>query len=102
MHYTKRPVDVEAMQFTPESAEEIVAWGQGQINYTRGSDPLSLNGTLISPGTPPRLLVNTPGGMLTATPGYWVVQCGGEFAVATPDGFAREYQPSESGKGKGK
>lgn len=81
MKFRKRPIVIEAIRFTGsyENAEQIRQWSMNHVHFN------SLG----------QLLVITPGGMMTATVGDWVIKERGEFYVCTPDIFADSYDPDE-------
>lgn len=86
MKYRKRPVEVEAIQFTDnESASRILAWA--------GTPPIQLN---IDPGTGicTSLIVVTLEGKMIAEPGWWIIKgVEGEFYPCRDDIFDRTYEP---------
>jgi hypothetical protein len=89
--YRKKPVVIEAAQFsgTPESAGQILAWGEsGCITYT--SDGW---------GGVAYLAISTLEGVMRADPGDWIIRgVAGEFYPCKPDIFVKTYEPVEPAK----
>lgn len=82
--YRKRPVTVEAIQFTSnDAAAEIYEWA-GQPPIRLGIDPAT--------GRCDYVLIDTLEGTMRADPGDWVIRgVAGEFYPCKPDVFARTY-----------
>jgi hypothetical protein len=82
--YRKKPVVIEAMQFTgsTESRDEILYWGDSW------DTPMS--------ATEAGIAIETLEGTVTASPGDFVIQgVKGEFYPCKPDIFAATYEPVE-------
>ena len=81
MKYRKKPVVIEAMQYTGRNALAIMAWAQlPEIteNFTGG------------------LEIETREGTMHADVGDWVIRgVKGEFYPCKPDIFAATYEPVE-------
>jgi hypothetical protein len=84
--FRKRPVEVDAVRYTEETAEEILVW----LGRPGGADELSSDWQLLP------LVVNTLEGDLTASPGDWIIRgVQREFYACKPDIFDSTYEPSE-------
>ena len=85
--YRKKPIVIEAVQYTPESCVAICAWigVAHEIGFDRdicGVDVLS---------------IPTPEGVMEASPGDYIVRgVKGEFYPVKPDIFAATYEPVEA------
>ena len=90
MKYRKKPVVVEAIQYTGSNGPEIRCW----------SDRLAFESPVLEP-TPhnPRgdyLQIKTLEGTTTAIPGDWIIKgVAGEFYPCKPDIFEQTYEPAE-------
>ncbi len=81
MKVRKRPVEVEAMQFTAESCADVCAW-MGIEHHDVGRC-----------GTDSPLIVHTLEGILTATPGDWIIKgVKGEFYPIKDSIFRETYE----------
>ncbi len=83
--YTKKPVTIQAMQYTGSNNQAVSQWadafGPGCL-ITRTGDTLS---------------IFTPEGTMTVDPGDWVIQgVKGEFYPCKPDIFELTYEPAIS------
>lgn len=77
-HYVKRPVVVEAIQFTRGNFDEIEAFCGGDAELRNG-----------------KLVVATLEGALTASDGDWIIKgTAGEFYPCKPNIFAEIYEPA--------
>lgn len=78
-NYRKKPVVIDAMQFTGENGAEIVAWMGDAVTDTGdnfGTD----------------LYIHTLEGVMHASPGDWIIKgIQGEFYPCKPDIFALTY-----------
>ena len=84
MKFRKKPVVVEAMQFTPETAQAVADWC-GHRAY----------GGATKEG--PYIPIRTPEGEMLALPGDWVIKgVHGEFYPRKPDIFEATYEPVPS------
>lgn len=84
--YQKRPIQIQALQFTDNvSADAIAKWG--------GSPPISL-GIDPADGTCYGIEIETPEGTMIASLGNWVIQgIQGEFYPCRADIFEATYEP---------
>lgn len=83
MKYRKKPVVIEAVQFTGKNKEEIVLFIDG--------------GTQVydEPHGRPGLLILAREGLEVAAPGDWIIKgVIGEFYPCEPDVFAATYEPA--------
>ena len=87
--YRKKPVVIEAVQFTGENAEELRAWSN-QTPHVLG--PLQVGETKEPSVT--RLWVNTK----DASVGDWIIKgVAGEFYLCKPDIFEQTYEEVSHG-----
>jgi hypothetical protein len=81
--YRKKPVVIEAVQWTGENQGEVMRFTGDKAVYrsrTGGSE----------------LVVHTLEGVLVADPGDWIIRgVKGEFYPCKPDIFAATYEPAE-------
>ena len=85
--YRRAPVEVEAMQLPPLSADggadtwqEIASWCGGQV--------------VLSSQGGQRMHLTTVLGRMYAEAGDWIVRAAeGEFRALSAEGFARDYEP---------
>ena len=81
--FRKRPVEVEAMQFTDENKDRVFNW---LPNGIRMAD--------LDAAGKPTLKIDTLEGVMTATLGDWVIKgVNGEFYPCKPDIFEKTYEP---------
>jgi hypothetical protein len=86
--FRKKPVVIEARQYTAESCRDICRWADldapgegGHEEGICGVEPLA---------------INTLEGMMEAQPGDWIIRgIRGEFYPCKPDVFAATYEPVE-------
>jgi hypothetical protein len=79
--WRKKPVVVEAIQFTGHNDAECLAFCPDAF------DP---------PSTEPTLVIETPEGCMTASRGDWIIRgVKGEFYPCKPDIFAATYERVE-------
>lgn len=79
MKFRKKPIVVEAIQFTdtPESRAELAKWA----------------GHWVSVAVPGRCWVTTPSGAVLLTVGDWVIRGGpADYYPCKPDVFAATYE----------
>ena len=77
--FVKRPVVVEAMEYTGENAADVIRWAQGY-------------GVLVGVH-PKHLVIPTLEGEMRANPGDWVIRGTiNEFYPCKPGVFAETYQ----------
>lgn len=82
--FVKRPIPVEAREFTAESAQSVAAWCGGDLSYYQD-------------GTPRALLILTLEGNMLAKIGDWVI-CDehGEFYACDREIFEETYALAEA------
>lgn len=84
--YRKRPVEVEAMRYTMESRDAVIAWSGAQGT---GIDDDGCEYELAS------LRIETMEGTMRADLGDWVIRgVAGEFYPCKPDIFEATYEPA--------
>lgn len=82
--YTKKPVTIQAIQFTDETRDALTAWLTAEL------DPALWR---IRPGY---LEIATLEGDRDCPLGYWIVKgTVGEFYPVHPDVFTRVYEPAD-------
>ena len=81
MKFRKKPIVIEAMQFTnDESAKAIWRWTGDAAVHIAGSS----------------IAIETMEGVMTANRGDWIIRgIKGEFYPCKPDIFAATYEPAE-------
>lgn len=83
MKFRKKPVEIEAMQTTEDTAHDVLAW----IRSGGGKGNLLVRGGLD---------IRTLEGVMRADPGDWIIRgLQGEFYPCKPDIFAATYEPAE-------
>jgi len=83
MKYRKKPVVIDAMQFTSETKDQVFNW----ITCTRFAD---------FEGDDPVLTITTLEGDMTASLNDWIIKgVQGEFYPCKPDIFEATYEPVE-------
>jgi hypothetical protein len=88
MKYRKKPVVIDAIQFTPEDGKP---WPFGVVKYHERCD--APNAACSMDG---RYYVDTLEGQMVATPGDWIIRgIKGEFYPCKPDIFAATYEAAE-------
>ena len=88
MKFKKKPVEIEAVQFTDEKKDRVFNWAaskQGNVYHSWDEDP-------ASPTAKPVLMIPTLEGEMTASFGDWII-CGvqGELYPCKPDIFKMTY-----------
>jgi hypothetical protein len=80
MKYRKKPIEIEAVQWTGSNADEIEEFiGQ------------------VWKAAPDRIRINTPEGTMVATPGDWIIRgVAGELYPCKPDIFEQTYEPVDN------
>ncbi len=87
MKFRKRPVVIEAMQFTDETKDAVFSWVRGEHYNTHGTRDKAGN---------PTLSICTLEGDMTASLGDWIIRgVQGEFYPCKPDIFQATYEPVE-------
>lgn len=82
MKFRKKPVVIEAMQFTDEMKDRVFHWVGGCPSA--GVDDQGK----------PTMKIQTPEGWITASLGDWIIKgVAGEFYPCKPDIFEQTYEP---------
>lgn len=86
LKFRKKPVVIEAMQFTGLNGETVVAWiGSGGV-FGLPPDETGM----------PVLRIPTLEGVMTASPNDWIIKgVNGEFYPCKPDIFEKTYEQVE-------
>lgn len=80
MKYRKKPVEIEAKQFTGQNYNEILAW----------LDEHETPGDFLADGT---MLIDTLEGHMIAQPGDYIIRgVAGEFYPCKPHVFEKSYE----------
>jgi hypothetical protein len=87
MNRYRRVEPVEAIRFTDLNIPEVVAWIYSSDIY----DALSISLTTRM-GDLPELEIVTAEGTLTAYPGDWLINDGGELTVCPHERFEQHYE----------
>lgn len=91
--YRRKPVHVEARQFTSENAAELAAWTNGEVyqRYLFGKPQTLVLAIKVSDS---RGVTNydMEGRFIEATEGEWVIFEEGRFVVLMDEQFRREYE----------
>jgi len=84
MKFRKKPIEIEAMQFTLENKDIVYHWiAEKRMNVY----PSFENGT-------PCLMIPTLEGEMTASINDWIIKgINGEFYPCKPDIFEKTYEP---------
>ena len=93
MKFRKKPVVIEAMQYTGENGPEIIHWAHADM-------PSQLNDIVTERyGHSPQhrcLRIRTLEGIMEGYPTDWIVRgISGEFYPCKPDIFEKTYEPVE-------
>lgn len=89
MKYRKKPVVIEAEQFTLENIRELATWCGGKAQSEEGRPP---EGDSVHV----HILIPTLEGDMFATLGDWIIKgVAGEFYPCKPDIFEATYEPVE-------
>lgn len=85
--FRKKPVVIEAVQFTGRNVSEVHA-------FTGSKSTTSTHAHSAAPAS--SLTIETLEGIITASPGDWIIRgVKGEFYPCKPDIFAATYEPVE-------
>lgn len=88
MRYRKKPVVIEAIQFTPETRQECIRFC--------GARHTAIDDDGVSYETA-NLFIDTMEGEMMASPGDWIIRgVKGEFYPCKPDIFEATYEPAEA------
>lgn len=83
MQYRKKPVVIEAMQFTNDSKDKVFRWGS----------ELQMNIYPSFQDEKPCLMIPTLEGEMTCSLGDWLIKgVNGEFYPCKPDIFEKTYE----------
>jgi hypothetical protein len=90
MKYRKKPVVIDAMQFTTGNVAEVLRW----IN---GGDSLAMDRIAICMAGEPNITIRTLEGDMRASHLDWIIKgVKGEFYPCKPDIFEATYEPVAS------
>ena len=92
--YRKKPVVIEARQFTKHNRDELADW------IIDGTTPLgvTVGWSSAAPGSGDYMLIETLEGTMRAEVGDWIIKgVQGEFYPCKPDVFEQTYEPVEEG-----
>jgi len=85
MKFRKKPVVIEAVQFTADGAEDAIAFAGDDMTLTAGDDGM------VHPA------IKTLEGHLRVSEGDWIIRgVKGEHYPCKPDIFAATYEPVEN------
>jgi hypothetical protein len=88
MKYRKKPIVIEAIQFTGWNQDEVLAFAIPDLS----KEACRAAKTMKLP-----VVIETLEGNMTATPGDWIIRgIKGECYPCAPDVFALTYEPVES------
>ena len=83
MKYRKKPVVIEAIQFTGDNIQELWDWAGADAIYGPVEDD-------------PSAYITTLEGRMEASPGDWIIKgVQGEFYPCKPEIFEATYEPVE-------
>jgi len=93
MKFRKRPVVIEAIQYTAESSFKIRQWANGKVVESPVLEPTPDN------PTGQYLQIHALGGTVIACIGDWIIKgVNGEFYPCKPDIFEKTYEPAPEGE----
>ena len=85
--YRKKPVVIEARQYTEEARDDVIAWSDA---VGTGIDDNGAEYELAN------IRIKTLEGTMVARPGDWVIKgVNGEFYPCKPDVFEKTYEAAE-------
>jgi hypothetical protein len=94
--YRKRPVVVEARQFTNRDHLGLAKWCGGSVYGSLGGSWVELTEGDVSGGWPYELRIPTLEGVMVASFGDWIIKgVQGEFYPCKPDIFEATYEKIE-------
>ncbi|HDY87005.1 MAG TPA: hypothetical protein ENH82_02690 [bacterium] len=86
--FRKKPVVIEAVQYTGKNGAEIREWSKSKVIGSPVLEPRRAN------PTGEYLQIETLEGAMTAIVGHWIIKgVGGEFYPCHPAKFERTYEP---------
>jgi len=86
-HYRKKPIEVEAIQYTGHNDMLITRWSERAVSSSPVLEPTKDNPT----GS--YLQIKTPEGVLTAIVGDWIIKGAvGKFYLCKPDAFEAMFE----------
>ena len=93
--YRKKPVEIEAVQWTGANAEEVIGFAYSDDRWKAGIDSPLVDGPSIGYTVPTgELHIPTLEGEMTAKPGDYIIRgIKGELYPCKPDIFAATYEP---------
>lgn len=90
MKYRKKPIVIEAMQFTDEAKEQVLRWTSD--NATKGRSSWAAHDV----NDAPIIKIETLEGVMAANIGDWIIKgVKGEFYPCKPDIFEATYDSVE-------
>jgi hypothetical protein len=94
MKFRKKPVEVEAMQWTGNNSFSIMSFVGQQLEWTEPPHGMELDNDHIPPEAY-TIIIPTLEGDMKASKGDWIVKgVKGEFYPCKPDVFEMTYEPS--------
>lgn len=88
MKFKKKPVTIEAIQWTGENIAEIIEFVKGDVRIDAESNDGQTSRR--------ELHINTLEGVMHASKGDWIIKgVQGEFYPCKPDIFEKTYDPAE-------
>lgn len=92
MKYRKKPIVVEAMQFTDKkSSDEIIQWANGNADYLYN---INKNSAFADTN---KIVCGTLEGVMYASKGDWIIKgVNGEFYPCKDDIFQKTYEEVEA------
>lgn len=89
MKYRKKPVEIEAVQWTGENVDEVLSFGCTGPQWAWGADyQIDRESKVVE--------IVTLEGTMKASVGDWIVRgVAGEFYPCKPDIFSATYEPAE-------
>lgn len=90
--FRKKPVVVDAMQWTGKNVDEVVKFALGSIKVLMPC--FNAGGIIVTRNT---AYIETPEGTMHASPGDWIIRgVKGEFYPCKPDIFDATYEPVDA------
>jgi hypothetical protein len=86
MKFRKKPVVIEAVQWTGRNYSDLCVWGGKWRSFIYGPGPGTDDDVLI---------IDTLEGQMSASVGDWIIKgVNGEFYPCKPDIFEKSYEPA--------
>jgi hypothetical protein len=91
MRFRKKPVVIEAIQWTKDNGDEVITWANN-VSIGNGTSLQYMYDSALGHS----LHIHTLEGLMNVTSGDWII-CGvkGEFYPCKPDIFKMTYEPVE-------